>query len=239
MSRPHRSKLLEALGLRHAFAASEPAPPGVELPRQVHGARVAVLPPRGVAGEADAVVSDVPGRGVGVRTADCVPILLASPDGRAVAAVHAGWRGTAAGIAREAVRVLARRAGCAPGDLVAALGPHIGPCCYEVDRRVRERFAREEVFLPGVRPGRWMLDLGTANELDLLEAGMRGERIERVGGCTRCSPEGYPSYRRGDRERRMVHWIFPAARPAGGAGGGAAAGGEAVGPASGGAARSR
>ncbi len=113
---------------------------GVELEglvrmRQVHCADVFVAE-KGVQtpffAEADIAVSDHPSLALSVRTADCVPILLADRRGSAVAAVHAGWRGTAAGAAMVAVRALASRFGTKPGDVVAAVGPSIGPCCYEV-----------------------------------------------------------------------------------------------------------
>jgi YfiH family protein len=113
---------------------------------QVHSARVVTVTvddePGAVAGvEADALVTSRPDACLTVRVADCVPVLVATPDGRAVAAVHAGWRGLAAGILAAAVGRLCALGRCEPADLRAAAGPAIGPCCYEVDLEVGRRIA--------------------------------------------------------------------------------------------------
>src|SRR5262245_35211874 len=106
--------------------------------KQVHGARVVEAPWEGTP-EADAGVASRPGWIVGVETADCLPLLLVDPRAHRVAAVHAGWRGTAAHVAARAVDAL-RAAGSRPEDLVAALGPAIGPCCYEVGEELKAAF---------------------------------------------------------------------------------------------------
>ncbi len=90
--------------------------------------------------EADGVMTDEHGVALVVQVADCVPLLMADPRTGAVAAVHAGWRGTAANIAAAAVRRLQQQYGCRPEDLVAAIGPCIGACCYQVGPEVREAF---------------------------------------------------------------------------------------------------
>ena len=117
------------------------------LLRQVHGAAVAKAPWNGTP-EADAAVATDPGLVLGIQTADCLPVLLVDPQHGFVAAAHAGWRGTAAGVTRRAVRGLVAQ-GSRPGDLVAALGPGIGPCCYEVGDELREAFGPEgDAVLP-------------------------------------------------------------------------------------------
>jgi len=201
-----RAAALDALSLEHGFGAlgSDSARvPGLCTARQVHGADVLRVPPARPASEADALVTTVPGVAVGVRTADCVPILLAAGQ-RGVAAVHAGWRGSAARVVERAVRSLCDATGVAPAALTAVIGPHIGPCCYEVDAPVREAFGDEKGFTPA-RAGHWWLDLGGLNEVQLMRSGVR--RVVRVGECTCCSPERYASYRRDGSGERMLHYI--------------------------------
>ncbi len=200
---------LAALQVEHGFGTRATA--HVEIRelhtlRQVHGNRVVAVPPPPQPGaEGDALLALAPGTTVGVWTADCVPILLVAPEGEAVAAVHAGWRGSAVRIAERAVLALCRSAGCRPDALLAAIGPHIGPCCYEVDAPVRDAIRDAEVFRPG-RAGHWYLDLGLLNLGQLVAAGVSTARIERIGGCTACEPETYESSRKGSRGR-MLHWV--------------------------------
>lgn len=198
------------------------APPSTLLLRtQVHGARVVDAAGRRdevdrddqgyarVRDEADALVAAEPGLVVGVRTADCVPILLVAPSARWAAAVHAGWRGTVAGIASEALRV-ATEAGIAPSGLHAALGPSIGPCCYEVSPEVASAFEAEALPVHAPRPGRPRphLDLRAANRTLLERAGVPPANIHSVGPCTRCAHDTYHSYRAEPScEGRQVSWI--------------------------------
>jgi len=183
-----------AVGARRAAflrACGVAAPPLVL--RQVHGAnvvRAAEVGPEATP-EGDAAVwfrGEAQGRAPAVRTADCVPVLLADRRGRGVAAVHAGWRGVAAGIAGAAVRALAQR-GIPPADLVAALGPAILDCCYTVGPDVLEA-----VGLPGEGPGR--LDLHARLRAQLCGEGMGEAAIHAAPWCTRCHPELFFSYRR-------------------------------------------
>jgi YfiH family protein len=181
--------------------------------RQVHGDRVLVARepwPASARPEADAVVSATRGVAACVSVADCVPVLLADPRGGAVAAVHAGWRGSIARIAARAVEALAREAGARPCDLIAAIGPSIGPCCYEVAEDLAARFAAElgdDVVRVG--PGAPRLDLWLANERALREAGLGGASVDRLDRCTACDP-GLFSHRR-DRGRtgRQVGFVAP------------------------------
>jgi hypothetical protein len=202
----HAPALL-AIGIDHGFGlrgSAAAAPPRLCTARQVHGTRLLEAPGAALV-EADALFTRIRGVAVGVYTADCVPLMIVAPEGCGVAAVHAGWRGSAAQIASLAARDLARRVGCATGDLTAAIGPHIGPCCYEVDEPVLVRITEPRVLRPG-RPGHASLDLGLLNLLQLLRAGIRPEAISRVGGCTRCHPERYLSYR-GGAHGRMLHFV--------------------------------
>jgi len=211
--------LLASRALAHGFGQRGcPAPPGLRRPRQVHGGRAVRLSrPDAPLGEADAVLSTLPGVPVGVVTADCVPVLMASGGGGAVAAVHAGWRGLAAGVlpaALAALRRIAAERGATPAPLWAVLGPHIGPCCYEVDAAVwealRPRFGAvlTQALRPG-RPGHAQLDLGALARAALRAAGVEEHNLSALpDACTRCHGERFHSYRRdGARAGRLLHWI--------------------------------
>ncbi len=178
--------------------------------RQVHGARVVRADaPCAPAEEADAVVSLRPGVAACVSVADCVPVLIADPESGAVAAAHCGWRGTLARAAAEGVRALAREAGAPPDRLLAAIGPSIGPCCYEVSADLAERFRAE--LGPVVRgDGAPRLDLWAANRRVLEEAGLRPERIDVLGRCSACERDLFFSHRRdAGRTGRQMAFIAP------------------------------
>ena len=176
---------------------------------QVHGERV-VEAPIGAQTEADAIWTGRAGDAVGVRTADCVPLLLVDPVGQRVAAVHAGWKGTLAQIAARTVEALAR-AGSRPADLRAAIGPSIGPCCYAVGEDLIARFA--ERFPSGIcvrRPAGPFLDLPLAVQTTLMRAGVPAAQIDPLGLCTACDPRFF-SHRR-DRGLTGRHFSFVACR---------------------------
>lgn len=178
-------------------------PEGLLRVKQVHGSHVLVVEdgPRQAAGtvEADAVVSALPGTACAVQIADCVPMLIAGPTGP-VAAVHAGWRGTAAGVAAEAVRALVHL-GLNPSTLVAALGPSIRPCCYQVDARVRDVFERSANWeiarsaFDADGEGHWRLDAARINLRLLERAGVPRDQIHDSGLCTACDLGRFYSYR--------------------------------------------
>lgn len=182
--------------------------------RQVHGARVVTAPaPCVPREEADAVVSRTPGVAACVSVADCVPVLIADPASGAVAAIHAGWRGTVERAAAAAVGALVAGVGARPGDLVAAIGPSIGRCCYEVSGELADRFA--SAFGAGVvdrSRATPHLDLWEANARALGGAGVLPGRIERLERCTACEGRLFFSHRRdAGSTGRQAAWIAPRA----------------------------
>ncbi|MCL6613073.1 MAG: peptidoglycan editing factor PgeF [Firmicutes bacterium] len=178
------------------------------LLEQVHGDRVAILGSlerrTGVAAplvipSADGAVSGEPGLALSIRYADCAAILLLDPAARIVAAVHAGWRGAAAGIAARAVEKMSSL-GAEPRRILAAIGPAIGPCCYTVGKDVAARVPEEArpAVLQGL-PGDLRLDLVGLNRWWLREAGLLPENVFPSGQCTHCRPDLFHSHRREGR----------------------------------------
>ncbi len=178
--------------------------------KQVHGIAIAdVNHATQTCGEVDGLFSFERDVVVSVRTADCVPILLARKDGGAVAAVHAGWRGTHARILTALWEKLKAR-GEKPSDWVAAIGPAIGPCCYEVSPELAEDFEKEhggKLAVPSPR----MLDLPAVNAAELRDIGMRAEDVEILRACTRCTQDAeghvFHSYRREGKGTRQYSAI--------------------------------
>jgi hypothetical protein len=187
--------------LDHGFGTRHAVTPGglarLATLKQVHSAAcVAARGRTGVLGQGDALLENTPGGMVAVKTADCLPILLVDPVVRAVAAVHAGWRGTVARIAAGAVAAMAAEFGTEPGNLRAAIGPGIGKCCFEVGPEVAAEF-QEPVSGEGRRAH---VDLAAANRRQLLEAGVTASAIATSNLCTMCQANEFESYRR-DREK--------------------------------------
>ncbi|HYC57856.1 MAG TPA: polyphenol oxidase family protein [Candidatus Binatia bacterium] len=196
------------------------APPStLLLRRQVHGdavvdAAVTATDDRihhdgfaRLAADADAAIVAAAGLIAGVRTADCVPVLLVAPKRHWAAAVHAGWRGTMAEIVVRAVEIAAG-AGVAAESLEAALGPSIGPCCYEVSEELGDRFAaagHAVVTRAGSQP---RLDLRAINARLLERAGVNPASIQFYGPCTRCACDRYHSFRADPQSQgRQISWI--------------------------------
>jgi YfiH family protein len=184
--------------------------------RQVHGARAVRVgaadidrePP-----EADAAVTTERGIACAVLVADCLPVLLAAPEGRAVAAAHAGWRGLAAGVVEAALKVLCDGAACSPADVAAWLGPCIGPRRFEVGAEVVEAFGGgregDPRFVPRPRPDgspRWLADLPALTRQRLSAAGVRG--IEGGAWCTVDDRSRFFSFRRDGVTGRMAAAVW-------------------------------
>jgi hypothetical protein len=190
--------------LLHGFGTRDATVPGLfpnlATLKQVHSADCICAQGRsGLLGQGDALIENTPGAIVAVKTADCIPILLVDERLRAVAAVHAGWRGTVAGIVGKAVAAMRDRYGSRPADLHAAIGPGIGECCYEVGPEVAAHFGEK---------GRAHIDLAGANRRQLLEAGVTESRIYPSNLCTMCRPEEFHSFRRDkDAAGRMFSFI--------------------------------
>ena len=177
---------------------------------QVHGADVRVVqsvedakPAENTLGETvycDVIVSDTKGVLAGVKTADCVPILIGDPATGAFAAVHAGWRGTLATAVIAGVERLAKEYDAKPESLRVAIGASAGPCCYEVGSEVIEAFSSkfvdgEKLFTP-TKPGHAMVDLLKANRDQLISTGVKTERIHTAPICTMCRTDLFFSYRK-------------------------------------------
>ncbi|MDY7224795.1 peptidoglycan editing factor PgeF [Hyalangium rubrum] len=197
------------------LAAAAAAPLGaLHLVKQVHGDRVlhvtggqatAMLQPH--RGEADALWTDQPGEWVGVSTADCVPVLLVDPDGKRVAAVHSGWRGTDADVSARAVETLVA-SGAKPERLLVAVGPAIQQCCYVVSEELARHFATR--FGPDVvvaRGDEFRLDLSRAVVLTLRRTGVKVANMDVLQDCTSCDSTRFFSHRR-DHGRTGRHINF-------------------------------
>ena len=176
--------------LVHGFGLRDAAPPaGITTARQIHSAIVLDAAGRRgeIIGEGDALISNRPGVIVGVKTADCVPILLVEPSMHVVASIHAGWRGTAQNIVAATIRCLSDLWKTDPGNIRAAIGPSIGECCYEVGAEVAGRFGIDAT-------GPVHLDLRAINEVQLRAEGVSD--IWKSGDCTFCHADRFYSYRR-------------------------------------------
>ena len=192
---------------REAFfreAAVDPA--RVAVPGQVHSAVVLRATQPGPHPRCDGLVTDERDLYLSVTVADCVPLFIADPKRKAVAAIHSGWRGTAAGIAGVAVRLMASEFDSTPEDLVAFIGPAVSVCCYVVGEEVASLFDPRFV-LPG-SDGRKFLDMKGAIESQLTEAGLVAGNVEVSPHCTITDSRLFHSYRR-DREKsgRMMGLI--------------------------------
>jgi len=198
----YRVRQLDALDwLIHGFGTRQADMPALfgnlATLKQVHSAICVMAAGRcGVLGKGDALLENTPGAVIAVKTADCIPILLVDDRHRAVAAVHAGWRGAAAGIAARAVEAMGARFATEPADLHAAIGPGIGRCCYEVGPEVAAQF--------GIQ-GRAHLDLSEINRALLADIGIPADRIYVCHLCTMCRPDEFHSFRRDKQAAGRLH----------------------------------
>jgi len=157
----------------------------------------------------DALVTNAPGVMLNAFYADCVPIWFVDPARRAVGIAHAGWRGAVRDVAGETVRAMRRLYGSEPAELLAAIGPSIRGCCYEVDDGVARYIPQDsESIKASSSPGRYMLDLAIFNRQKLTEAGILPNRIELTQYCTSCRTDLFFSHRKENgRTGRMTAWI--------------------------------
>jgi YfiH family protein len=185
---------------------------------QIHGGRVVTLRP-GVPHDndtkADALATADARRALSIRVADCVPVLLASDDGRYVAAVHAGWRGVIAGVARETLLEMKRSMGIEASGIIAAIGPSIGFDAFEVGTEVLDEFVRvfgENAPIRRCEDDKGRVDLRTAVHRQLLEAGVLFDRIDDTDRCTHRDADEFFSHRRDNGiSGRMAAIIGPIA----------------------------
>ncbi|WP_447977846.1 peptidoglycan editing factor PgeF [Candidatus Nitrospira bockiana] len=197
---------------------SELDPVAVVAAKQVHGTDVllverpinsaGVLP-----GTGDALVTNQPGVLLTVRTADCVPVLIHDPGRGVVAAVHAGWRGTLAGIVSKTIQTMRSRFGSECHSLRIAIGPSAGPCCYEVDKAVLGPLSRAypywRLLISETGPGRGLLNLKELIRRQVQGEGVEDAHVWMVGLCTICRPSLFYSYRReGVVKETMVSGIM-------------------------------
>ena len=180
----------------HGFGTRAASPPVDVTLRQAHSD--VVWNAKGLndrAEEGDALVSNQAGLRIGIRTADCVPLLLLDQRTRAVASVHAGWRGTAAEVVRCAISRMHREFGSNAADVYSAIGPSIRECCYEVSAEVANRFASQFPEWGPVSGSRY-IDLVEANRRQMILAGVAPENIFDSDLCTACNVGKLFSYRR-------------------------------------------
>ena len=176
---------------------------------QVHGTEIAVInkapartrpfPAAHVLDGYDGFITAVPNIPLLVRVADCVPVILYEPDRKVLAVIHAGWKGTAGGIAAKAAGLMAHHYQCDMKKILAGIGPSIGPCCYEVRQDVAECFQRtvgnKRFLMPEADENLFSLDLQEANRMQLIESGLAPDHIELSWLCTACNSNLFFSHR--------------------------------------------
>ena len=192
--------------------------------KQVHGDRVFVLddPQKSVdqveQEEADALITHLTGKPIAVLTADCVPVILYDPEKHVAGVIHAGRKGTQMNIVSKTISMLSRSYGTRPQDLVMALGPAIGGCCYEVEGSCIVPFRKtypdwEDIVVTNSK-NKFMLDLLKANEMDGVRAGISIQNIHQSGECTSCNNDRWFSYRKEGTTGRIVTLAMLLEKPA-------------------------
>ena len=184
---------------------------------QVHGDNILVLDtdmlPEQSPLEYDAIITSRRSLAIGIKTADCVPILLVDPVMRVIAAVHAGWKGTALTIVQKVVETMATNFSSHRENIIAAIGPSIGKCCYEVGMPVYQQLCPAGEYatnvLPSVKDEHWMLDLKGINRAQLLSARLSPNNIDVFAHCTACLDKLFFSHRRDNgKTGRMLNFIM-------------------------------
>ena len=170
---------------------------GSAIPHQCHSSSIQVVSQPGEYESCDGLVTQITDLPLVVTVADCLPIVLYDPTQPVLALIHAGWRGTAQGIAAEAVEVMVKQCGANADEIIAFLGPSAGVCCYEVGGKVAEVFSLDQIEQ---REDRLYLNLKKANADQLLGSGVKIENIEISPYCTICTPQFFHSHRR-DRNK--------------------------------------
>jgi len=206
LDQPHNVEGNRSL-LTRAFGITQDA---LVTVKQVHGNDILVIDEPNedyshfLGLEGDAIITNQPGVMIGVCVADCVPILLLDTEKRIIAAVHAGWQGTAAGLVSKAVAGMRSEFGSDPARLQAAIGPCIQKCCYEVDGPVKQAFVQSGIawasFAEMCGENKWQLDLAAANRELLMLAGLSSDAIQVSDQCVCCRSELFFSYRRDKEE---------------------------------------
>lgn len=171
--------------------------------KQIHSDKIIMFPTEGVV-EADAFISNQAHVACAIRTADCVPLLMLDPQTRAVAAIHAGWRGTAQNIAVKTLQKMAEQYGSKIEDVVVAIGPSICGTCYEVGTEVIQAMQK----LGYQSTSQTHLDIADVNKFTLLQAGVQSANIDLLSICTKCSGKPLASFRRDAGKARQVSFIF-------------------------------
>lgn len=180
---------------------------------QVHGNKVIVIKKTGekalskVDFNGDAIITNQRGFALGILTADCLPILIDDPSKGVIGAVHAGWKGTSLRIVQKTLLAMEKAFEVKPDDVKVALGPSIGPCCYEVDDKVLKPL-RKSLTKEMIPVGKRMLNLAQINRRLLLEVGVKEESIELVNICTSCRKDLFFSYRRDGKTGRQLSFIM-------------------------------
>ncbi len=190
---------------------------GLVLMGQVHGARICVIdgdePPPECVPECDGLITARPGVALAIRTADCAPLLFVDRVRRVIGVAHAGWRGTALGMASRMVGAFVEKFSSRVEDIQVAIGPAVGPCCYQVDAPVHAAFSSrtdaENILRPCREDDRWMLDLALANRLQIGGQGVPEGNISLSGLCTACGQELFFSHRAsGGRTGRQINLLM-------------------------------
>ena len=180
---------------------------------QVHGNKVILFkkpggkPLSGIDFNGDAIITNQRRFALAILTADCLPILIDDPSKGVIGAVHAGWKGTSLRIVQETLLSMEKVFGVKPDDVKVALGPAIGPCCYEVDDKVLKPL-RQNLTKEMVPAANRMLNLAMINRKLLLEIGVKEESIELVNICTSCRKDLFFSYRRDGKTGRQLSFIM-------------------------------